>query len=139
MNESQLDCKNNVFNNKDSIFADCIECPQECDSVSYEISTTFSQYPGRRYAEKLIQNSFLNKTFTDVKSNMSVLRESILSFGVYYSELKYTEIDQLEKQSIIEFVCNLGGTFGLFIGASVLSFIEILEGIIAVVLVLMRN
>jgi hypothetical protein len=122
----------NVYHKREEHYQKCLpDCPDECDSVSYSLSSSFNRFPTPKYSEQLVKNSFLNKTFTDLKSNMTLLRESVLSFSVYYSELKYTEISQLEKLSIVDLICAIGGTLGLFLVASVLSFVEILEAIIA--------
>jgi hypothetical protein len=96
------------------------------------LSTSFSKYPVEAYAKELIETTSLNETFKNIELNKTDLERSFLSINIYYSELKYTEIKQLEKQSIIDLICAIGGIFGLFIGASLLSFIEIIEGLILV-------
>ena len=54
--------------------------------------------------------------------------------NVFYSELKYTEIMQQPKATLVDLICGIGGILGLFVGASFLSIIELLEASIAVVL-----
>ena len=46
---------------------------------------------------------------------------------MYYNDLKYTKITELQKTKIVDLIANAGGILGLFIGISFLSFIEILE------------
>ena len=50
-------------------------------------------------------------------------------FGVYvyYDQLKYTLIEQQPKLELYGLVSNIGGTFSLFLGLSIGSFLEIFE------------
>ncbi len=128
----QLKCiYDKVYADKDTVFKNCKnECPLECDSSRFILKRSFSRYPTPRYADNLINSTFLKNIFLNYKSNTSLIHSSLLSFGVYYSDLIYTEINQLEKYSPFDLICNIGGTLGLFIGASVLSFFEIIETIL---------
>jgi hypothetical protein len=129
-----------VWNKKENYIKKWLDfCPEECDSVTYSLSTSLSEYPEPLYAQNLIKSSFLNSTFTDIKSNYSNLKKSVLAFSVYYSELKYTEIRELEKLGLVDLICAIGGTMGLFVGASLLSFVEILEGTIGAFLVYFKR
>ncbi len=135
----QVDCFLRVNQKKQVIFDSCSECPVECDLVTYDLATSTSGFPGQNYAEILVNNTFLNNLKPELKSGYSDLKESVLSFSVYYSELQYTEINQLEKLSLIDLICDIGGTLGLFIGASLLSFVELLEGFISVAFLFKRK
>jgi len=75
-------------------------CPLECDSYEYIISYSFH----------LTENLSKNDT---------------LKFKAYYKDLNYLLISQEIKMEITDLVANIGGFFGLFLGASFLSFIEI--------------
>jgi len=46
---------------------------------------------------------------------------------VYYQDLKNTEIDQIPKTTTVDLFSSIGGSLGLFLGASILSFIEQLD------------
>ena len=63
------------------------------------------------------------------------LRASVVAFSVYYSDFKYTFIQQLPKMQIVDAVSNFGGLLGLFVGVSFLSFIELIECLIQIVLI----
>lgn len=103
-------------------------CPAECDSITYSISTSFSGYPLKSYAESqiltspVIKQRFLNQTYEQIKS-------SVLSVNVYYDQLGYTVTSQQAKTNLFDVISNIGGLLGLFIGISFLSFIEIIEAI----------
>ena len=88
----------NKFNNKNFVETCSQYCPLECDSVEYQ--NTYSMVP-------------YNQEETDVY--------------IYFGELKYTLISQQPKTILADLVSNVGGTLGLFLGMSFLSFIEIVE------------
>jgi hypothetical protein len=46
---------------------------------------------------------------------------------VFYDRLSYTEITEKPSVPFVDLVSNVGGTFGLFIGISLLSFLEVVE------------
>ena len=93
---------------------DCFsECPEECDSIKYETSHTFTKSP----------------------SNI----DNLIAFNIFYSTLDYTVIDQIPKMDLFDFISNLGGNFGLFIGISFLSFAEFIELFIEIILIFFKR
>ena len=81
-------------------------CPLECDSFEYSIE---------RFS-------------TPLKGNE-------IKISVYYESLKYTLISQQPKTLLKDLIPNIGGILGLFIGISFLSFIEIIELFIEIILI----
>ena len=118
------------------IIDDCTDCPLECDSIDYLLSTSFAEFPLPLYGDLFLNKSGLKLEMS--ASNLSDLRKSVLSMNIYYSSLKYTEITQLEKNTLVDLVCDIGGTMGLFLGASLLSMIELLEALISIFLVKLK-
>ena len=72
-------------------------CPLECDSVLFKFETT------------------------------SILDQNTTRFRIFYRSLKYTSITEKEKYTLPDFIANVGGVLGLFIGASFVSLFEIIE------------
>ena len=103
----------------------CQDCPLECDTVSYGLSTSPAEFPTPSYFKALINNTFFSRKYSNVSSNS--IDKSVLSFNVYYSDLRYTEISQLVKFSFVDFIYSVGGTIGLFTGSSLLSLGELFE------------
>ena len=60
-----------------------------------------------------------------------------MSILIYYKELEYIFISQEAKTETFSFVSNIGGIFGLFLGISFLSFVEILEVLIEIFYILL--
>ena len=104
-----------------NIFNMCLsECPLECTSIEYINSISSSFFPTIAYLEEL--NLIKSTNFT-TKLNSS----NHLALNIYYNSLSYTETDEIAKTNLIELISNIGGTLGLFTGASFLSFVEIFE------------
>jgi hypothetical protein len=81
----------------------CYEyCPLECDSFSYDISVSSNSY---------------------IKKNDS----NKYKIYVYFDDLKYTLISEQPKFDFIDLVSNIGGSLGLFLGISFISFLELFE------------
>jgi len=108
------------------------DCPLECDTIEYQIATTYSHYPSMNYAKEELMNRPLikSKLTNDSKLNYELIRQSVLSLNVYYDDFLYAEYSQSPKGEIPDLVSNVGGIVGVFIGASLLSFVEIFEVLI---------
>ena len=57
----------------------------------------------------------------------------------HFKNLEYTSIEQLAKMSLSDLISNIGGNLGLFIGISFLSFAEIIEILIEVLIFLINK
>ena len=138
-NENNLDCFISVYYSltRGRINEICSPaCPLECDSITYEVSTSFSKFPNHNYAKKLILNDKINPNYSIRHEELS---DNIISFNVYYNDLKYTKINQIPKIATVALISNIGGLFGLFIGVSFLSFGEVIELIFEIIFVLFEN
>lgn len=108
-----------------NVFEICSQyCPYQCEVIEYEVKSWSEEYPSTGN----ISNGFDYKafqTYTNVKSGY-------VSIRAFFPELKYKNIEQNAKVYIFDLVSNVGGTLGLFLGCSFLSFIEILELLIEI-------
>lgn len=104
------------------------QCPPECNSVSYMTSVSASQYPSYVYGSYLRKNSMVMDKFNN-RSNMTLeeLRANLLAINIFYSELSYRKFYEIKKMDVIDLVSNVGGTLGLFLGMSFLSFVEVID------------
>lgn len=110
-------------------------CPLECEAVTYWTSTSSAVYPSDIYASKMVNNEYLQWSY-DLPSNMTIeeLRSNILSINVHYASLSYQSFSEVEKTSVVDLVAGIGGTLGLFLGVSFLSFIELFDLILCLLL-----
>lgn len=118
------------------------ECPLECDSVSYSLSSSYLSYPTRAYSDILLNDPKMQAKFTQFNYSLFTherLKENILSLNVYYDQLKYTTIREMIKTTPSDLVAIVGGILGLFLGMSFLSFIELLEIFLEIICILLEN
>jgi hypothetical protein len=106
---------------KKGIYETCFDCPEECDSIQYDISHSF--------AKILTQNELFN----------NVQIENYVFFNVYYGNLQYTVIDQIAQMNVFDLISNIGGNLGLFIGISFLSFAELIELLVEIICIILKK
>jgi hypothetical protein len=99
---------------KKGLQASCLDCPEECDSIQYDISHSFTKFSAQ------------NETF-----------ENFVFFTVYYESLQYTVIDQIAQMNVFDLISNIGGNLGLFIGISFLSFAELIELFVEIICIIL--
>ena len=92
------------------------QCPPPCDYTVYNIKPSYSQFPSNELANYLAQ--CYNTTPDDVQSNM-------LSINVYFEEIETTTMNTGYAYTFANLLADMGGLMGLFIGASVISLLEI--------------
>lgn len=98
-------------------------CPLECDSMSYTITPISKRIPTsgnvsiQRWDIYVLNNS----------ATYEELSKSFVGILIYFKDLYYTQISQDAKSETFNFISNLGGILGLFLGVSFLSFIEVFE------------
>lgn len=103
----QLNC-GVVFIENFNQWKECYKmCPLECDEVIFD---------------KSIQ-SYID---TSLSNNQSKIR-------VYYRNMEYESYSEIPKISFINLVSNLGGTCGLFLGLSLISFLQFIEYILRLI------
>jgi len=99
---------------KKGSYESCLDCPEECDSIQYDISHSFTKFSAQ------------NET-----------SENFVFFTVYYESLQYTVIDQIAQMNEFDLISNIGGNLGLFIGISFLSFAELIELFVEIICIIL--
>ena len=123
------------------------KCPLECESIDYSLSVSHSYFSNPDLFEFLkitqIFQSLLNNSSNYFNNSVEIenelIRKSIVEINVYYDELKYTKVTQIAKTTFEYLMAIIGGTLGLCIGISFLSFVEIFEAIVQVFLILVKH
>ncbi|VDH92961.1 acid-sensing ion channel 3 [Mytilus galloprovincialis] len=96
----------------------CI-CPFACQSTVYDTKLSFGKFPSDFMSKSLVK--LLNETEEHIKKNYVNLR-------IYYKNLQTTITEQKPKyENAGDIFSNVGGQMGLFLGASILTVIELGE------------
>jgi hypothetical protein len=119
----------------------CKECPEECESTVYDAIVSNSNFPSSKFSNLFLKNdSRIQARFPNGIVTQSDLEKNMAYVNVFLNELTYTKIDQVQLVSGFDLLSNIGGTMGLFMGVSLLSFIEILEFLLEIIIILIcRN
>ena len=89
------------------------KCPIECDHIVYN---TKSNYVG------LLPDFYSNEN----KLN-NISKDDLILINIYYPKLEYISVEQMAKTEFFDLISNIGGTFGLFLGFSFFTFVELIE------------
>ncbi len=59
--------------------------------------------------------------------------------NIYFNDISYTKITQVPIVNGVGLLSNIGGVFGLFLGASLLTFMEIFEFLFKVINIILSK
>lgn len=112
---------------------DCFnECPQECNSVEFSLTTSQSDFPSPFYANLLIRNNNRVPNYRRNLTSFDYIKKTVMKVNIYYSDIAFTSIREIPAKAIEQLVGDLGGILGICLGASLLSFIELIEIVLQV-------
>lgn len=115
------------------------ECPVECESTSYDYRITQSDFPAEFYSQILIE---FDKMYPWLKRNFSSkenLKKTTLALNVFYNDIGYTIVNEIPSKTFEQFISEIGGLMGICLGASLLSFVELFDLAIQLIIVLLKS
>ena len=98
-------------------------CPALCTSVEFDSRLSLSRYPNELDAAKAEFLGFSNITEDEMRRQYVALR-------VYFRSMRVTSIKQSPAMQAWDIFSNVGGLFGLFMGASILTLLEFCDFVI---------
>ena len=105
-------------------------CPPECNKMVYTYTTYNAQFPTKYYAEHFIKDFLKSKNPNSSNIDYKTIQDSNLAVSIYFKDIKYNLVQELLETSKFNLLSQIGGTMGMFLGASILSFFELFEIII---------
>ncbi|XP_075406360.1 acid-sensing ion channel 3 [Tenrec ecaudatus] len=97
---------------------DSCACPNPCTSIRYAKELSMVQIPSRASARYLARKHNRSEAY---------LRENVLVLDIFFEVLNYEMVEQKKAYEVSELLGDIGGQMGLFIGASLLTILEILD------------
>lgn len=99
-----------------------------------------SEFPSLTYAEflemrKNVSEEILRSENNIVGDDINLWRNGFVSFNVFYKSDLITKITERPQTQLEDFISGLGGTLGLFLGISFLSFIEFIEVLLEILMI----
>ncbi|XP_030435499.1 acid-sensing ion channel 4 isoform X1 [Gopherus evgoodei] len=99
-------------------------CPTPCNLTRYSKEISMVRIPNKGSARYLARKFHRNETY---------IRENFLVLDIFFEALNYEAIEQKKAYELAGLLGDIGGQMGLFIGASILTILEILDYIYEVV------
>lgn len=117
-------------------------CPFACKTTTFDVSISYSNYPS--YSSFLLDSGFwfnsLQNSGLDMKSlDYAVYKQTVISVGIYFDHLKTVYATETPGSTLVDLIANIGGTIGLFTGASLLTFVELFELLFDSIFILGRS
>ena len=101
-------------------------CPLECQRQVFTVTpNTFKFPPSDSFVRHIKQR--VSRPFSNQSDFVNDLTNNIAQFAIYYDTLSYTLIEEEPKMSFDVLLGTLGGHLHLFMGMSLISFIEVAE------------
>ena len=105
------------FNNQAFAF----DCQQACSFTTYTISNSYTDFP----ATSAFQLETLGNNLNLQDLNYSYLENNLLAVNIYFEDLHVEKVITKDSYTFVNLLADIGGHLGLFIGAGVLSFIQL--------------
>ncbi|RUS76492.1 hypothetical protein EGW08_015746 [Elysia chlorotica] len=109
---------------------DMCDCYRPCTETTFEKTVSSRNWPNPAYATLMASaactsNSSVCATLPD--KNQYDLREEFVKLVIHYEDLNYEELTESADYELDQFLSDVGGTIGLWIGLSLLSLFEIIH------------
>ncbi|XP_040320422.1 acid-sensing ion channel 3 isoform X8 [Herpailurus yagouaroundi] len=97
---------------------DACTCPNPCASTRYAKELSMVRIPSRAAARYLARKHNRSEAY---------IVENVLVLDIFFEALNYETVEQKKAYEVSELLGDIGGQMGLFIGASLLTILEILD------------
>ena len=97
-----------------------LDCPVPCKE---EFFPTFISYAplSRHYMQSLVEQ---------YGQDVEYWRENIIQLNIYYEDMVEEQVTHQPAYSVLSLLCDCGGAFGLVLGASFTSLVQLFDFII---------
>ncbi|XP_055990787.1 acid-sensing ion channel 3 [Sorex fumeus] len=97
---------------------DACACPNPCAVTRYAKELSMVRIPSRAAARYLARKFNRSEAY---------IAENVLVLDIFFEALNYETVEQMKAYEVSELLGDIGGQMGLFIGASLLTILEILD------------
>lgn len=107
--------------------------------------TTYATYPTKFASNLMLNNTeFLNLVVNNTVGtqmpppSIASLKKTVLMINVFYEQMFYYETTEEPRLTLELLIATIGGHFGLFLGVTILSFVELVEIIFNLIYLVIR-
>nr|XP_022336516.1 degenerin mec-10-like [Crassostrea virginica] len=126
-------CENYVYYQIEEGVIKC-ECESACNETVYKSTLSGRVWPRESFLKHELLGtacSYRNYSYCREKGRQllqhSYFKDNFLKAVIYYEDLNFKEITEEPLYDGFRFLSDIGGALGLFLGASLLSFVEIVQ------------
>ncbi|XP_050401041.1 amiloride-sensitive sodium channel subunit gamma-2 [Patella vulgata] len=134
-NISEIRCMLNIQRDYEKGEQKC-ECDNPCIETRYQHTISARQWPSDEYTNILLTALCEKKSPEECQRlrNMEPreLANNFLKINIYYEDLNYENITEEEDYETSQFISDVGGTIGLWVGLSMLSMFEVVEFVVQI-------
>ncbi|XP_018410441.1 PREDICTED: acid-sensing ion channel 4 [Nanorana parkeri] len=112
------ECADNTLDITVEDTSDRCTCPTPCNLTRYNKEISMVRIPNKGSARYLAKKYNRNETY---------IRDNFLVLDIFFEALNYGTIEQKKAYDLASLLGDIGGQMGLFIGASILTILEILD------------
>ena len=105
------------------------DCPLPCYEETFKLTATSSRWPAE--ADMQYYKPVLSKVLNRTNLSKDFINSNFLQLKVYFKSLSYQKVTEVPAMNFFSLVAGIGGSLGLFIGASFFSIFEFLTFIVA--------
>ena len=100
------------------------DCPLPCYEETFKLTATSSRWPSE--ADTPYYNQVLSKVLNRTNLSKDFIYSNFLQLKVYFKSLSYQKVMETPAMMPCTLTAGIGGSLGLFIGASFFSILELL-------------
>jgi len=120
------------LNNPAAVDVKC-ECPPPCSETRFNLVSSPAQWPSLTAIQKKLKS--IGENFT--QSNVDMYSQNYLAVDIYFSDLNLQTVTQAKALELAQFLGNVGGILGVFVGGSLMSGAEVIVFLITSSVVLL--
>ncbi|KAK3790659.1 hypothetical protein RRG08_048784 [Elysia crispata] len=128
----QIKCVQRVANSFDNS-EDSKSCHSPCSEKTFAKTVSAREWPNTDFANLLVETVCKNSgEDCNVLRSLDVekTRSEFVKLVIFYEDLNYEKIEESPAYEIDQFLSDIGGTIGLYIGLSVLAIFEVINLIV---------
>ncbi|CAI5438369.1 unnamed protein product [Caenorhabditis angaria] len=128
---TSLQCVDTIISADSTVFDVLTECncPQPCEQDSYSITVSTAQWPSNTYTPTECtpgSTATSQPWLTLSETCLEWYQQNTLLIEIYYERMNYQVLTESAAYTFVNFISDVGGQVGLFLGMSIISVIEFL-------------
>ena len=135
----ELNCLNGIYFGKilstDFMKKNCYPyCPSECHTKQYKTYQSTSRFCTEPYVDLVKSRKVFLSKYDNETMSIEAIQGGLAKLNIYYDSLSYTQITESAKINQVSLLASIGGFMGMFLGMSLMTFVEILDVIMRLIL-----